>query len=40
VLESMKMQNELRSPRPGRVAHLRVSAGQTVEQDQTLLIIE
>jgi biotin carboxyl carrier protein len=39
ILESMKMQNELRSPRAGRVSSLRVAAGQTVEQRQTLVTV-
>jgi biotin carboxyl carrier protein len=37
ILESMKMQNELRAPSAGNVARLRVQAGETVEQKQTLL---
>lgn len=39
VLESMKMQNELKSPRDGVAARLRVSAGDRVEQHQTLLSV-
>ena len=39
ILESMKMQNELRSPRDGTVGRLRVRAGETVEQKQTLLSV-
>jgi biotin carboxyl carrier protein len=39
ILESMKMQNELRSPRAGIVARLRAKAGDSVEQKQTLLSI-
>ncbi|MFH1183895.1 MAG: biotin/lipoyl-containing protein [Chloroflexota bacterium] len=39
ILESMKMQNELRSPRAGKVTRLRVKAGETVEQRQTLMTI-
>jgi biotin carboxyl carrier protein len=39
VLESMKMQNELKSPRDGVAARLRVSAGDSVEQHQTLLSV-
>ncbi len=39
VLESMKMQNELRSPRAGKVTRLKVKAGETVEQRQTLLTV-
>lgn len=40
VLESMKMQNELRSPRPGKVSRLDIEAGDSVEQMQTLLIVD
>jgi len=39
ILESMKMQNELKSPRGGRIGRIRVKAGETVEQKQTLLSI-
>ncbi len=39
ILESMKMQNELRSPRDGRVARVRVKAGDNVEQKGTLLSV-
>lgn len=39
ILESMKMQNELRSPRAGKVTRVRVKAGETVEQRQTLVTI-
>lgn len=39
ILESMKMQNELRSPRAGTVARLRVSPGERVEQKETLLSV-
>jgi biotin carboxyl carrier protein len=37
ILESMKMQNELRSPRAGVVQRLRVQPGDRVEQRQTML---
>jgi biotin carboxyl carrier protein len=37
ILESMKMQNELRAPYPGKVMRLRVKAGESVEQKQILL---
>lgn len=40
ILESMKMQNELKSPRAGVVTRLRVEAGDSVEQRQTLLSVE
>jgi len=39
ILESMKMQNELRSPRDGTVGRVRVKAEETVEQKQTLLSV-
>jgi biotin carboxyl carrier protein len=39
VLESMKMQNELKSPRSGTIMRLRVKAGDSVEQHQTLLSV-
>lgn len=39
VLESMKMQNELKAPRVGTVGRVRVKAGETVEQKQTLLSV-
>lgn len=37
ILESMKMQNELKSPRDGNVSRLRVKEGDSVELKQTLL---
>lgn len=37
ILESMKMQNELKAPRDGTIGRIRVKAGDTVEQKQTLL---
>jgi acetyl/propionyl-CoA carboxylase alpha subunit len=39
VLESMKMQNELRSPRAGKVQRLKVRVGESVEQRQVLLTV-
>jgi len=39
ILESMKMQNELKSPRDGTVERVRVKAGETVEQKQALLSV-
>lgn len=39
ILESMKMQNELKSPRSGKVSRVRVKAGDSVEQKQTLLSV-
>lgn len=37
ILESMKMQNEIKAPRDGVVGRIRVKAGESVEQKQTLL---
>ena len=37
ILESMKMQNELRAPSAGKVARVRIKAGESVEQKQILL---
>ena len=39
ILESMKMQNELKSPRAGKIGRVRVKPGESVEQKQTLLSI-
>lgn len=39
VLESMKMQNELKSPRAGVVSRILVKVGDSVEQRQTLLSV-
>lgn len=39
ILESMKMQNELKSPRAGTISRLRVAPGDNVEQRQTLLSV-
>jgi biotin carboxyl carrier protein len=39
VLESMKMQNELKAPRTGIISRVRVTAGERVEQKQTLLSV-
>jgi biotin carboxyl carrier protein len=40
ILESMKMQNELKSPRDGTIGRMRIKAGETVEQKQTLLSVQ
>jgi len=40
ILESMKMQNELKSPRGGTVHRIRVKPGEGVEQRQTLLSVQ
>jgi biotin carboxyl carrier protein len=40
VLEAMKMQNEMKSPKDGHVRDLRVSTGDTVAAGDILAIIE
>lgn len=39
ILESMKMQNELKSPRDGVISRVRVKVGDSVERKQTLLSV-
>ncbi len=39
ILESMKMQNELKAPRAGTVQRVSVAAGQTVEQRKVLITL-
>lgn len=39
VLESMKMQNELKSPRSGVISRVRIKPGEGVVQHQTLLSV-
>lgn len=40
VVEAMKMQNEVQSPKAGKVAEIRVEEGQTVNAGETLAVIE
>jgi len=40
ILESMKMQNELKAPRDGTIGHVRVRQGDSVEQNQVLLTLD
>jgi biotin carboxyl carrier protein len=39
-VEAMKMENELRSPKAGRVKNVSVAAGTSVEAGRVLVIIE
>ncbi|MCL4238516.1 MAG: biotin/lipoyl-binding protein [Anaerolineae bacterium] len=39
ILESMKMENELKSPRDGTVHHVHARAGENVEQNKVLVTI-
>ncbi len=39
ILESMKMDNELRAPRAGAVVRIHVEAGDSVESKQTLVTL-
>ena len=40
VIEAMKMQNELKSPRPAKVVEVRVTAGDKVASGQILAVLE
>jgi biotin carboxyl carrier protein len=40
VVEAMKMENELRSPKAGRVKDVMVMAGESVEAGRVLAVIE
>jgi len=40
VVEAMKMQNEVQSPKAGKVAEVKVAEGQTVNAGEVLAIIE
>jgi biotin carboxyl carrier protein len=40
VVEAMKMENELRSPKTGRVAELPVVEGAAVEGQAVLVVVE
>jgi biotin carboxyl carrier protein len=40
VVEAMKMQNEVQSPRAGRVAEIRAREGQTVNAGEVLAVVE
>jgi len=40
VVEAMKMENELKSPKNGRVSQVNVEVGRTVEKGEVLLVVE
>jgi biotin carboxyl carrier protein len=40
VLESMKMQNEIRAPRSGKIKNIQTKINANVERKQTLLVLE
>jgi biotin carboxyl carrier protein len=40
VVEAMKMENELRSPKDGRVKEVAVAPGASVEAGRILVVIE
>jgi biotin carboxyl carrier protein len=40
VVEAMKMENELKSPKAGKVVEVKVAPGQTVEKGELLVVIE
>jgi biotin carboxyl carrier protein len=39
VIEAMKMENEIRAPRPGRVHEVAVREGQVVEAGALLAVV-
>jgi biotin carboxyl carrier protein len=40
VVEAMKMENEIKSPKAGKVTEIKVTSGQAVEKGELLLVIE
>jgi len=40
VIEAMKMENELSSPKPGRIKDVVVTVGQSVEAGRLLVVVE
>jgi biotin carboxyl carrier protein len=40
IVEAMKMENELKSPKAGKIAEIKVIPGQTVEKGELLVVIE
>jgi biotin carboxyl carrier protein len=40
IVEAMKMENELRAPRSGTVADVRVTEGMSVEANSVLVVLE
>ena len=40
VVEAMKMENELKSPKAGKIVEVKVTPGQTVEKGELLIRIE
>ena len=39
ILESMKMENELKTPRAGKISQINIKKGDSVEQGQVLVLI-
>ena len=40
IVEAMKMENELKAPKAGKIVELKVKPGQTVEKGELLLVVE
>jgi biotin carboxyl carrier protein len=40
VVEAMKMENEIGSPKDGKISAVKVESGQTVESGATLVVVE
>lgn len=40
IVEAMKMQNEMKAPKAGRIARVHVAEGNTVAAGEALLVVE
>ncbi|MBX2992187.1 MAG: biotin/lipoyl-binding protein [Bacteroidetes bacterium] len=40
VLEAMKMENEIKAHRPGKVSEIRITKGKAVEKGELLMVLE
>ncbi|MGE5200688.1 MAG: acetyl-CoA carboxylase biotin carboxyl carrier protein, partial [Acidobacteriota bacterium] len=40
IVEAMKVMNQIRAPKPGRVAEILVADGAPVEYGQVLMVVE
>lgn len=40
IMEAMKMENELKAPKDGKIKHIHIKEGQTVDAGENLILIE
>jgi len=40
IVEAMKMQNEVKSPKSGRIVEINLREGQTINAGEVLVVIE